>query len=197
MQPTVRLGGSFPILSGRPDRLGKPASARAIRTSLPKAGTFSTKAASNAFATLIGRAGNQLLRSHNQLLCSHGAGEEEHAMGSNVRRWYLLTVGFCVAALLASGHVAFGQKPSPDQSVREYANGLLAEGMRTFRFDTPSGAKSFGAENSNFITPSKGRRTVAPVRASVRRKLSNSGLKSTWMLFPRRSPRGSRAVRST
>jgi hypothetical protein len=112
VQPTVRLGGSFPILSGRPDRLGKPASARAIRTSLPKAGTFSTKAASNAFGTLIGRAGNQLLR-------SHGAGEEEHAMGSNVRRWYLLTVGFCVAALLASWHVAFGQKPSPDQSVRE------------------------------------------------------------------------------
>jgi hypothetical protein len=65
-------------------------------------------------------------------------------MGSKVRQWYLLTVGFCVAASLASWHVAFGQKPSSgakvDQSVREYANGLLAEGMRTFRFDT------FGSE---------------------------------------------------
>ena len=68
-------------------------------------------------------------------------------MGSKVRQWYLLIVGFCIAALLASWHVAFGQKPSSeapsakvDQSVRDYANGMLAEGMRTFRFDT------FGSE---------------------------------------------------
>jgi hypothetical protein len=58
----------------------------------------------------------------------------------------LLASGLCVVALLASWHVAFGQKPSvgseakPDPSVREYANGLLTEGLRTFRFDT------FGSE---------------------------------------------------
>jgi len=68
-------------------------------------------------------------------------------MWSKVRQWYLPTVGFCVATFLASWHVALGQKPSPEpagvkvnQSVREYADGLLAEGMRTFRFDT------FGSE---------------------------------------------------
>jgi hypothetical protein len=68
-------------------------------------------------------------------------------MGFKVRRWYLLTIGFCIAALLASWHIAFGQRPSPeaagakvDPSVREYSEGMLAEGMRTFRFDT------FGSE---------------------------------------------------
>ena len=62
-----------------------------------------------------------------------------------VRQWHLLAGGLCGVALLASWHVAFGQKPSAniklDPSVREYANGLLMEGMRTFRFDT------FGSED--------------------------------------------------
>jgi hypothetical protein len=73
--------------------------------------------------------------------------QEERAVGFKVRRWYLLTIGFCIAALLASWHIAFGQRPSPeaagakvDPSVREYSEGMLAEGMRTFRFDT------FGSE---------------------------------------------------
>ena len=66
-------------------------------------------------------------------------------MGSKVRQWHLLAGGLCGVALLASWHVASGQKPSAniklDPSVREYANGLLTEGMRTFRFDT------FGSED--------------------------------------------------
>jgi hypothetical protein len=63
-----------------------------------------------------------------------------------VRTWHLLAVGVSVVALVGAWHAAFGQKPnervvtgSParlDRSVREYANGMLTEGMQTFRFDT-------------------------------------------------------------
>jgi hypothetical protein len=66
-------------------------------------------------------------------------------MGSQVRQWPVLTSGLCLFALLASWHLAFGQKPSGDTkldpSLREHATEMLAEGMRTFRFDT------FGSED--------------------------------------------------
>jgi hypothetical protein len=65
--------------------------------------------------------------------------------------WHLLGVGLSVVGLFGAWHAAFGQKPVQrvetgrdaklDRSVSEYANGMLTEGMRTFRFDT------FGSED--------------------------------------------------
>ena len=65
--------------------------------------------------------------------------------------WHLLGVGLSVVGLFGAWHAAFGQKPVQrvetgrdaklDRSVSEYANGMLTEVMRTFRFDT------FGSED--------------------------------------------------
>src|SRR5262245_890669 len=70
---------------------------------------------------------------------------KERAMGSPVRQWPVLTCGLCLIAILASWHLAFGQKPTGeaklDLSLMEHATEMLAEGMRTFRFDT------FGSED--------------------------------------------------
>jgi hypothetical protein len=124
-------------------------------------------------------------------------------MGSKVRQWHLLTVGFCIAALLASWHVAFGQKPSPDisgakvdPSAREYANGLLAEGMRTFRFDT-FGSEEFWGGKLKLHHAIEGNKNGGTGPGLSPKKALELGLRSTWMPFPRRSPQGSRAVRST
>ena len=63
------------------------------------------------------------------------------------RQWHLMAFGLTVAAVLGAWYGAFGQKRTEtgaeakfDKSVRESADRMLAEGMRTFRFDT------FGSE---------------------------------------------------
>jgi hypothetical protein len=69
---------------------------------------------------------------------------EEHAMIAKGRLWHLFVGVLCLVALFSSWNLALGQKPTAakiDPSVREYANGLLTEGMQTFRFDT------FGSED--------------------------------------------------
>jgi mono/diheme cytochrome c family protein len=68
-------------------------------------------------------------------------------MMSKARQWHLLAVGLIIMAALGGWYGAFGQKRTEtgtnaklDPSVRENANRMLAEGMRTFRSDT------FGSE---------------------------------------------------
>jgi hypothetical protein len=72
-------------------------------------------------------------------------------MMSRTQQRHFLAVGLAVMALFGAWHAAFGQKPPErvvtgphaklDPSVRENADRMLTEGMRTFRFDT------FGSED--------------------------------------------------
>ena len=88
-------------------------------------------------------------------------------MGSQFRNWHFLTSGACLVALLASWHLAFGQKPTGDAklepSLREHATEMLCERSGSI----PSGAKIFRAANLSFIRPSKGKGTVAPAQRSM------------------------------
>jgi hypothetical protein len=64
------------------------------------------------------------------------------------RRYAIIAICSSVIAVIVAWHGALGQKPDskPAQSVRAYAEEMLAEGMQTFRFDTFGSEDFWGGE---------------------------------------------------